>query len=79
MSPQLQASFELFINRANKGGLHSLDWDRFYKFVIALHSSGAELSTKVLKDRLISDRFSEDQISHLTEFYEHGRRMLELA
>jgi len=59
--------------------LHSLDWDKFFHFVIALHSSSTDFSTETLKDRLNAAHFSKIQIDRLTEFYDHGRRLLELA
>ena len=68
--------FLCFLNRANRAGLHPLDWRRFYEFVRYAHARRAKLGTGWLYSTLVREGFNCAQAERLCDAYEHGRNTL---
>lgn len=63
-----QTLLDHFALLANQRSLHSLDWDRFYRFVKECHH---ELPMEAVRALLIEHGFSRDRADNLAQLYEH--------
>jgi len=68
--------FDQFINMANKSGLHSYDWSRFYDFLIVCQVLRAKLTEDDLVYLLIHAGFDDEYARDIASVYEHGRAIL---
>ncbi len=70
--------FARFERLANKGLLHSNDWDRFYEFVVACHRYQIKRSDKQMRRTFQLAGFSEYWVDRMASAYEHGRGVLKV-
>lgn len=76
MGPKTQQAFDFFVEHANKSGLHSLDWGRFYRFVHIAHRYRSQMWEQDIKQALVEAGFFEDHARYLSDVYTHCWRML---
>jgi hypothetical protein len=62
---------------ANRSGLHPLDQERFYSFIIEAHLEASRLDSETLKRWLLEDEeWPEDMADNISIQYEFGRSIL---
>lgn len=76
LPPTVQRSFDQFVNAANKGMLHSLDWGRWYRFVRLADREDVSLGEDDIRRMLRQQGFSEERANHIADVYHHGRAIL---
>lgn len=68
VSPRTQTLFDSFLGLANLGGLHSLDWQRFY---LLARDSRQEIPEHILSAKLEEAGFAPAKSRELAELYAH--------
>ena len=76
LPPKARKFFDGFVNLANKGALHHLDWQRFYIFVRTAHRVRLRLHEVDISYLLVREGFDEESARHIADIYEHGRGIL---
>ena len=56
--------------------LHTLDWQKFYKFIRHCHRHRVKISSTNVKELLIEAKFSRRFAKHLAEIFDHGIALL---
>jgi hypothetical protein len=69
LPPKASKAFKVFVGRANKGLLHQLDWERFYRFVSVCRATRVTLSEDDVYRLLRSEGFS--QAKHISSIFYH--------
>jgi hypothetical protein len=75
-SPEMELSLKAFLTHANYSGLHPLDWDRFYQFIIHAHTGNLRMVGYEVKQLLLQEGFPENVAYGASEAYDHGRGVL---
>jgi hypothetical protein len=72
----VERAFKQFAVAANKSGLHTLDWARFYRFVVTAHTFRVGWDSNKVQRRLMDAGFTKDKAEALAEAYWHSRCVL---
>ena len=73
LSPRAQKAFDYFVGLANKGGLHPLDWERFYRFARVCHIFHVKTNEEDVLRFLVHAGFSEQYARELATVFGHLR------
>jgi hypothetical protein len=76
MDDQAAHAFNVFADRADKGALHSVDWRRFYEFIITAHRNQLDVSETEIHNFVRGARFPDDTAKFLQSLFSHGRDLL---
>lgn len=71
--------FKRFVDSANKGLPHVLDWGRFYQFIAVCHTKRVKLSFEEVEELVKDAGFRHDLPSDFASAYQHGRCVLKEA
>ena len=74
LSPKAQILFNAFVAAANKNGLHSLDWERYYRFVRVCHVFNTKTNEEDVFRLLVQSGFHEEYARELASVYFHLRQ-----
>ena len=71
LPPNANSAFTAFARLANRGSLHPLDWDRFYRFVYVCHATHVNPSQDNLVRLLVKERFDEEYAERIASIFGH--------
>lgn len=71
-------AFNSFVDQANRGLLHPLDWERYYEFVTVCHLMRDEITPEEL-DTVLTSLFPDYIAERLAIVYDSGRELLQFA
>ena len=79
LSPVAANVFSHFLSNADRAALQTIDWERFFIFVVVCHETATECGHENLHRALVDAGFRDERASALVEAYFLGRELLKSA